>query len=179
MSWRVRASIVLLACGLLAGPAPLLAQEGKGASPRVYFSPNGGATDAVIGEIEKAHTFILIQMYTFTSAPLAEALRDAVRRGVKVLVILDKSQQTERYSSAAFLARAGIKVWIDSQHPIAHSKVMLVDGETVVSGSFNFTKTAESGNAENLLILKDRRLALLYQANWEEHLGHSGVYSGR
>ena len=94
-------------------------------------------------------------------------------------MVLDKSQRTERYTAATFLSRAGVRVWIDAAHQIAHSKVMVIDGETVVTGSFNFTKSAESGNLENLLILSDRRLAALYRRNWEEHLEHSTPYEGR
>ncbi len=52
------------------------------------------------------------------------------------------------------------------------------DGETVITGSFNFTKTAEENNAENLLILHDRQLASLYTKNWREHAQHSDIYVG-
>ncbi len=73
--------------------------------------------------------------------PIPKALRDAHKPGVAVTVILDldKSQRTERYRSADFLADAGIPTYIDAQHAIAHNKVMLIDGTTLVIGSFNFT----------------------------------------
>ena len=61
-------------------------------------------------------------------------------------------------------------------HAIAHNKVMVVDGATVVTGSFNFTKAAEERNAENLLVIKDKGLARLYMENWELHKGHSEEY---
>ena len=60
-----------------------------------------------------------------------------------VEVILDKSQRTQKYSSATFLSNAGILVKIDAQHGIAHNKVMIIDGETIIIGSFNFMKAAE------------------------------------
>ena len=78
----------------------------------------------------------------------------AHKRGIKVEVILDRSQRTQKYSSAAFLYNVGIPVKIDAQHAIAHNKVMVIDGETVITGSFNFTKAAEERNAENLLIIR-------------------------
>jgi phosphatidylserine/phosphatidylglycerophosphate/cardiolipin synthase-like enzyme len=56
---------------------------------------------------------------------------------------------------------------------------MVIDGKTVITGSFNFTKAAEENNAENLLIIHDRKLALLYIKNWQEHERHSEVYVGR
>ena len=68
---------------------------------------------------------------------------------------------------------------IDAQHAIAHNKVMIIDGETVITGSFNFTKAAEERNAENLLIIHDKKLAERYAENWQEHERHSEVYGGR
>ena len=56
---------------------------------------------------------------------------------------------------------------------------MIIDGETVITGSFNFSKAAEERNAENLLIIRDRELAGRYTANWKVHEGHSEAYRGR
>ncbi len=142
----------------------------------VYFSPNGGCTKAIIQELNQAKTSVLVQAYSFTSAPIAEALLDAHKRGVKVEVILDKSQRTEKYSSADFLTNFGILVRIDSAHAIAHNKVMILDEHTVITGSFNFTKAAEEKNAENLLVIKDKELAQKYFNNWKKHAEHSEPY---
>ncbi|HTR44450.1 MAG TPA: phospholipase D-like domain-containing protein, partial [Thermodesulfovibrionales bacterium] len=60
------------------------------------------------------------------------------------------------YSAADFTFNMGIPTYIDAQHAIAHNKVMIIDKETVITGSFNFTKAAEERNAENLLILKNK-----------------------
>ncbi len=58
-------------------------------------------------------------------------------------------------------------------------KVMIIDGETVITGSFNFTRAAEEKNAENLLVVKDKTLAERYSKNWQNHAGHSEPYTGR
>ena len=145
----------------------------------VYFSPHGGCTDAIIRELNKAKTPVLVQAYSFTSAPIAKTLLNAHRRGVKVQVILDRSQGTRKYSSATFLYNAGIPTKIDAQHAIAHNKVMIIDGEIVITGSFNFTKAEEENNAENLLIIHDKKMASLYTKNWQEHAQRSEVYVGR
>jgi phosphatidylserine/phosphatidylglycerophosphate/cardiolipin synthase-like enzyme len=63
-------------------------------------------------------------------------LLDAHKRGVEVQVILDKSQRTEKYSSADFLANQGIPTKIDANHAISHNKIIIIDGETVITGSF-------------------------------------------
>jgi len=140
---------------------------------QVYFSPHGGCTDAIVRELNAAQSVVLVQAYSFTSAPVAAALKAAHDRGVDVRIILDKSQRTERYSGLTFLQHAGIPVWIDAAHAIAHNKVICVDGQTTIGGSFNFTTSAEFHNAENLLIIRDVALTQAYMRNWQVHLAHS------
>jgi phosphatidylserine/phosphatidylglycerophosphate/cardiolipin synthase-like enzyme len=157
----------------------------RGCSPmplppiEVHFSPDGGCTEAVVNEIEAAKTGILVQAYSFTSAPIAKALVAAHKRGVEVKAILDKSQETEKYTEADFLLHAGIGVLIDSAHAIAHNKIIIVDDKVVITGSFNFTKSAEEHNAENLLVIRDANMAATYTANWKSHAEHSERYTGR
>ena len=135
----------LLVALFLVSPVSAITQDKPAWS--VYFSPHGGCTDAIIRELNKAKSTVLIQTYTFTSAPIVKALLTNHKRGVKVEVILDKNQRTDQYSSATFFFNAGIPVKIDAQHAIAHNKVMIIDGETVITRSFNFTKAAEENNA--------------------------------
>ena len=157
----------------------LLALNTVAADIQVFFSPKGGCTEAVVENLNKATNTVLVQAYSFTSAPIAKALVDAEKRGVKVQVILDKSNRTANYSSADFVQRAGIRTWIDAKHAIAHNKIMVIDSHTVLTGSFNFTKAAENSNAENLLVIQDADLAAKYTANWQAHLEHSEEYQGK
>jgi len=146
---------------------------------QIYFSPKGGCTEAIVRQISNAKSEILFQAYSFTSAPIAKALINAHKRGIKVEAILDKSQRTEKYTSATFLANSGIPTLIDDRHAIAHNKIIIIDRETVITGSFNFSKVAEEKNAENLLIIRNKDLAKLYRENWFEHKEHSERYEGR
>ena len=160
------------------------AQQTTGANglipaPEVYFSPRGGCTEAAVRELNAARQTVLVQAYSFTSAPIASALVAASRRGVRVEAVLDKSNKTGKYSEADFLLNARIPTYIDDKHAIAHNKVMIIDGETVLTGSFNFTKAAEESNAENLLILRSTHLAKLYSNSFLEHREHSPPYTGR
>jgi len=97
----------------------------------------------------------------------------AYNRAVDLQVILDKSQPKQPYTSATFLTHAKIPVSIDSMHTIAHNEVMVIDGATVITGNFTFTKAAEEKNAENLLIIESAELARRYTENWEAHRKHS------
>jgi phosphatidylserine/phosphatidylglycerophosphate/cardiolipin synthase-like enzyme len=147
---------------------------GQGADVEVYFSPNGGATQAIVQEITNAKREILVQAYSFTSTAIAEALVTARKRGLKVEAILDKSNLKEGYSSITFLENASIPVYIDDRVKIAHSKIMIIDDSDVITGSFNFTNAAETHNTENLVILKnDAELVAKYRKNYEWRLSLS------
>ena len=146
---------------------------------QVCFSPKGGCTEAIIKELNNAESEILVQAYSFTSAPIIKALLNSHKKKIKVEVILDKSQRQEKYTIATFLANAGISTFIDDKHAIAHNKIMIIDKETVITGSFNFTKAAEEKNAENLLIIRNKDLAKVYLQNWYTHREHSERYLRR
>jgi phosphatidylserine/phosphatidylglycerophosphate/cardiolipin synthase-like enzyme len=169
-----------LSCSSPSTTASTGSQSVAAPSIEVLFSPHGNATEAIVRELGIAKKDVLVQAYSFTSAPIAKALVDAYKRGVRVTAILDKSQRTQRYSSATFLNNSGIPTYIDDKHAIAHNKIMIVDGTTLITGSFNFTKAAEDKNAENLLVIKgDPGLVKKYLTNFEEHLEHSERYEGR
>jgi phosphatidylserine/phosphatidylglycerophosphate/cardiolipin synthase-like enzyme len=143
--------------------------EGKferGATYAVCFTPVENCTQKIEELIRQAKKEILVQGYSFTSEPIAQALVEAKDKGVSVKVILDKSQQTQRYSMLPYIIKQGIPVWIDNKPAIAHNKVIIVDESIVKTGSFNYSKGANARNAENVLIIQDKKLALSYKKNW-------------
>jgi phosphatidylserine/phosphatidylglycerophosphate/cardiolipin synthase-like enzyme len=156
-------------------PASLQAKQIT-TNEQVYFSPKGGCTEAIVKNLDQAERYVLVQAYSFTSTPIAEALVSAHKRGVKVKILLDKSQRRGKGSKLGMLVDAGIPVSIDTKHSIAHNKVMIIDGVTVMTGSFNFTNAAEDKNAENLLVVHDKVLAKKYRDNWNSHQQHSEPY---
>jgi phosphatidylserine/phosphatidylglycerophosphate/cardiolipin synthase-like enzyme len=167
--------LVLITVPLFSGPTARAIEVEIGRVPpiEVYFSPHDGATGAIVREIGQARSEIRVQAYSFTSAPIAKALLKAHRRGVRVQAILDKSQKSQKYSSASFLTNSGIPTYIDARHAIAHNKIIIIDRAVVITGSFNFTKAAEEKNAENLLIIRSKELARPYCENWQRHREHS------
>jgi phosphatidylserine/phosphatidylglycerophosphate/cardiolipin synthase-like enzyme len=111
-------------------PASTATQPSTSCGTIVCFTPGGNCTDLIVHTLGEAQRTIPVQAYSFTSAPIAKALLDAHTRGVQVQVILDKSQRTEKYSSADFLANQGVPTMIDAIHAIAHNKVRHIsDGE--------------------------------------------------
>lgn len=146
----------------------------QNASVSVYFSPNGGAADAIINQIQNAHSYIDIAMYAFTSRPIGQALIDAYKRGVKVRLVMDVREAKTRYSRSRFFYKAGIPI---KTLPVAetrfvkglmHNKFAVIDGKEVITGSYNWTASAEKLNYENLLIIRSDALAKEYEKyfNW-------------
>jgi phosphatidylserine/phosphatidylglycerophosphate/cardiolipin synthase-like enzyme len=173
--WRVNLYLLaLLAVCAVCAPCAFAADISICFTPEYGITPS--CTQDVVDALNGARKSVLVQAYGFTSAPIAKALVDAHRRGVEVKVILDRSNRTAHYSAATFLDHAGIFVWIDAKHAIAHNKIMVIDGNTILTGSFNFTKAAEQQNAENLVTIRDAALAGQYTANWQKHLEHSEPY---
>jgi phosphatidylserine/phosphatidylglycerophosphate/cardiolipin synthase-like enzyme len=143
-----------------------------------FFSPKGGCTQAVVAEIDKAQKTIQLQAYSFTSAEIVRALIDAHHRGVQVTAVFDKSDLKEKSRAVEEVVDDKIAAYVDSQHAIAHNKIILIDGRTLITGSFNFTNQAEHSNAENLLVIHDHaKLYAAYEENFQHHLGHSEPYA--
>jgi tripartite-type tricarboxylate transporter receptor subunit TctC len=94
MTHQSRVTLTLLCWLLMLYTRSPMAADFTPARTAVYFSPNGGATDAVAREVNAAKTQILVQAYSFTSAPIAKALMEAHKRGVHVLAVLDTSNET-------------------------------------------------------------------------------------
>ncbi len=143
----------------------------------VEFSPGGHPTENIVNALDHAQKTIYLQAYSFTSAPIAKALVDAKKRGVKVLCVLDKSDRTGKGTVLPMLVGNGIPTFIDEKHAIAHNKVIIIDSQTVFTGSFNFTHAAEHSNAENSIQLIDEKIAAQYTKNFFEHKEHSTQHS--
>ncbi len=156
----------IVACVIFNAQAMVL----KDTPYQVCFTPGGQCTDMIVSAIDKANQSIEVQAYGFTSAPIVKALLHAKNRGVSVSVIVDKSNATHSYSAISTLTNNQIPVRIDNKVAIADNKVMIIDNKTVITGSFNFTKAAQTKNAENVLIITDKQLADAYLKDFNDRL---------
>lgn len=138
----------------------------------IYFTPPAGSAGGLIKHIDASKKTIKVMAYGFTAIPLSEALVKAHRRGVKVQLLQDEKSAGNNSDAVNQLIAAGIEVRSDGKHAIQHNKVMLLDDDIVITGSYNFTKSAEVRNAENIIILKSAYAAKRYADNWVAHWGH-------
>lgn len=170
--------VASLLCALLAGSAsagtaaPRLAAAG---SVQAVFAPWDDIEAEVVAVLDGARRQVLVQAYVLTSKRIAAALVAAHRRGADVRVLVDAARLDKVPSVAVhILSDAGIPVWLETRYQNAHNKIIVVDAgspdATVITGSFNYTWTAQRKNAENVLIARSHpALAARYASNWERH----------
>lgn len=141
----------------------------------VLFTPWDDAEGALLRAIGKARRSIHVQAYVFSSRNIGWALGEARKRGVRVEMLADRDQvQRNERSLVHTLHDSGIPVWLEVRYASAHNKIMLIDAEeanpVVVTGSYNFTFSAQARNAENLVIMRGNApLARAYLDNWRRH----------
>ena len=156
---------------VVAGAEPLPASG----TVEVLFTPWDDAEGAIIRALDDARQSIHVQAFLLTSRPITKALQEARTRGVTVEVLADREMVAKGESSQIpQLAAAGIPVWLETRYASAHNKVILIDAMAargvLITGSYNFTWSAQARNAENLLILRDNPALLLrYLDNWRRH----------
>lgn len=170
-------AICILSAGITApamGPKPKAKSANRSLRADAVFSPGGGCESRIVEELSSAKKNIRIQMYIFTSKRIADVLGKAAKRGVKVDVILDKSQEKATYGPWRVMKRDGVRIYFDAEHDTSNNKIAIVDSNTVITGSYNFTKAAEEKNAENILILKGGGDVIeSYVENFDRHLEHA------
>jgi len=133
----------------------------------VYFSPKGKCEEQTIYWIGRANSTIHILIYSFTLDSIGEALITAHHRGVEVMVVFEESQITE-YSEYQTLRAAGVPVRNDTNSKLMHHKVIIVDGIIVLTGSFNWSKSAQEYNNENLVIVRSTYVAAIYEEEFQK-----------
>ncbi len=122
----------------------------------VYFSPDDGTAGRLIELIQGAQESIYFLAYSFTADDLAAALIARHRAGVSVAGVFEESQyKSNTGTEFDNLKRAGIDVRLDGNRNNMHHKVFIIDQAIVVTGSYNFSRSAEETNDENTLIIHD------------------------
>lgn len=179
---RLFRTCLIVVCAALPGAlfaAPPMPAQG---TVEAAFTPWDDAEGAILRALSEARQTVHVQAYLLTSRNIANALLAAQARGVAVAVLTDDETLKGDNSLVPKLAEKGIPVWVETRYANAHNKVLLIDAEgehpAVVTGSYNFTWSAQARNAENLLILRDNRtLAAAYLANWQRHRADAQAYS--
>jgi len=185
----LKTSISSLGLGLLlvtlGNPASAFQVPAAG-SIEVAFSPNEGSEDLVVKAIDSAQKEILGLAYSFTSAPVTQAVLRAKKRGVRVTWVVDAKSNTQEDRSGkaqaalSALVNAGCEVRLISVYPIHHDKTIIIDEQTVELGSFNFSQAAAKRNSENVLVnWNNPALAKVYLQHFDRNYRESTPFQAR
>ncbi len=140
----------------------------------VCFSAPMNCASIIADLIRRANSSVYVAVYIFTNPTLADALVDAHRRGVRVIVVVEQSNENATGSQVAYLRGQGIDVVLDNNTYLMHHKFVIIDSEYVVTGSYNWTLSAEDRNDENVIIIRDREIAQLYEEEFRRILLEAG-----
>lgn len=176
MHASLRSFLAGLLCGsVLLGPCLAVELPATG-TVEVAFSPDGGSEALVLRVVDSARKELRVLAYNFTSAKVARALIRARKRGVDVRLVADHRLNVEddrtgkSRAALSALAHAGVVVRTSDAFPAHHDKVIIVDRETVLLGSYNFTEAAASRNSENVFVnWRHPALARVYLRHFERN----------
>jgi phosphatidylserine/phosphatidylglycerophosphate/cardiolipin synthase-like enzyme len=137
------------------------------ANVEVYFSPEDGVAKYVLARLNAAKRSIHFMTFSYTSSAIADAMVAQAQAGLPVRGVFERQNAGGTGSAFGRLRQGGVDVLEDGNCYILHHKVIVIDARTVITGSYNFTNSAERDNDENLVIVDDPRLARVYLDEFE------------
>ena len=143
-----------------------------GVEVAIYFCPEDDCADKVVKELKKAEKSIHFMAFSFTHSGIANAVLLRMKEGVSVQGVYEKMQLNE-YTTFDVLKEQGADVKIDGNPTNMHHKVFVIDGKTVVTGSMNPTAGGDERNDENLLIIKDEKIAQQFEEEFGKVWGEA------
>ena len=139
------------------------------ASVSVLFSPSDECGRIISEKIDGAEKTIELAIYMLTSRSLAKSLVLAVRRGVAVRIFADGESSREYYSKVNFLKKNGVLVKIEDGKGLMHNKFCVIDDKTLITGSYNWTNSADLMNDENVVIIESEKIARVFRVQFEKY----------
>ena len=140
---------------------------------QVYFAPEDEVIDQIISTVSGAQESVRFMTFSFTVDEIGSALLERAARGVDVQGIFERTGSETQHSEFGRLFCAGLPVRQDGNPFVLHHKVFVIDGQTVVTGSFNISANATNSNDENLIIIHDADLAAQYLAEFDRRWAES------
>ncbi len=170
MAHKFVSVIAVLALAFLFFPvSQLMADDASPDEVIVRFSPADECGKMILDEINRAEKSIELAMYYFTSRTLSRALISAVKRGVKVRAFLDGESAREYYSKATFLKKNGALVKLENGKGLMHNKFCIIDDTLVITGSYNWTTSADLRNDENVIFITSIDAVKTYRIQFEKY----------
>ncbi|MBC5994566.1 phospholipase D-like domain-containing protein [Pontibacter cellulosilyticus] len=144
---------------------------------RAYFSPGNDCLNAILESINSAEHSLKICVFTISDDWITEALIRAHKEGVHVKVLTDNEKLFDKGSDIRRIAAAGLPVRVDLSQYHMHHKFVIIDNEAILTGSYNWTRSAANYNHENVLITHDRDTVLAYCQEFDRLWNEMEVYT--
>lgn len=135
---------------------------------RCYFSPGDDCENAIVSSIRNANHSVKICVFTISENVITNEIIAAKKRGVSVTIITDNDKLNDKGSDIRWLADEGVRIRIDQSSSHMHHKFCIVDKEILLTGSYNWTKSAADRNQENLLVTEDPKMVKAYLNEFEK-----------
>jgi len=137
-----------------------------GAEIETYFAPEDEVAEKIIAQLKGAERSIYFMAFSFTDDRIGDVVKEKFEAGVKVGGVFESRGSGTKYSEYKSMRQLGMDVWLDGNRYIMHHKVFIIDEETAILGSYNFTRSADEENDENILIIHDPTVASHYLAEY-------------
>lgn len=135
---------------------------------QVYFSPGEDCVNHIIDLINEAYTQLDICVFTISDDRISRAIVEAMKNGVEIRIISDNFKIEDTGSDIEDLSRVGIPVKLDTTDNHMHHKFMIVDSKIVLTGSYNWTRSAALYNQENILSMDDEEVVSKFSNEFEK-----------
>lgn len=149
--------------------SPLFAANIPTGDITVLFSPGDECGKVILDKINSAKKSIELSIYLLTSRVLSQALVAAAKRGVAVRVFVDGEEAREYYSKANFLKKNGLLVKFEKGDGLMHNKFCIIDDKLLITGSYNWTTSADLRNDENVIFINSEEVARIYRIQFEKY----------
>jgi len=133
----------------------------------VYFSPGNECKNAIIHHIKQAKETVEICVFTISDNDISRQILASHKKGIRIKVITDDEKINDIGSDIREMYDAGIPVRIDGTRSLMHNKFCVVDGEIIITGSYNWTNSAADRNFENILVNNNFKVVKSYQQEFE------------
>lgn len=167
MPHKVTYLILIILSVLIA--SPISAEDITASDITVLFSPGDECGKVILNKINSAEKSIDLAIYHITSRELSLALIAAVKRGIMVRAYIDGENAQEYYSKANFLKKNGVLVKFEEGEGLMHNKFCIIDDKLVITGSYNWTTSADLRNDENVLFIDSKDMAKIFRIQFEKY----------
>ncbi|MEM1584099.1 MAG: phospholipase D-like domain-containing protein [Nitrososphaerota archaeon] len=133
----------------------------------VCFSKTDRCDTKIVDILSSAKRYVYVAVYSFTSDLLAGSLIELKNRGIRIRVVVEEQQVDVKGSEYEKLRRAGVDIKVDGNPDLMHHKFAVIDDEIVITGSYNWSASAEDKNDENVLVIRDKGVAELYRNEFD------------